>query len=60
MKKIINVSIILIIILFSYSTFSKSLILGGVAFRCGEMIVIPLDEFDFQNNKGEENKNGRE
>ena len=25
-------------------------------FRCGEMIVIPLDEFDFQNNKGEENK----
>ena len=29
-------------------------------FRCGEMIVIPLDEFDFQNNKGEENKNGRE
>ena len=23
-------------------------------FRCGEMIVIPLDEFDFQNNKGEE------
>tara|TARA_Y100001938_G_scaffold66855_1_gene92826 strand:- start:92 stop:367 length:276 start_codon:yes stop_codon:yes gene_type:complete len=23
-------------------------------FRCGEMIVIPLDEFDFQNNKREE------
>ena len=38
MKKIINVSIILIVILFSYSTFSKPLILGGVAFRCGEMI----------------------
>tara|TARA_B100001123_G_C15030647_1_gene915248 strand:+ start:88 stop:423 length:336 start_codon:yes stop_codon:yes gene_type:complete len=38
MKKIINISIILIVILFSYSTFSKPLILGGVAFRCGEMI----------------------
>ena len=38
MKKILNLTIILIAIFFSYSAFSKPLILGGVAFRCGEMI----------------------
>ena len=38
MKKLLNLTIILVVIFFSYSAFSKPLLLGGVAFRCGEMI----------------------